>query len=560
MKQVEKDLQDQLDNADREIREREDFPKREYRMTMEAMEHMTEAGERITELSEDDETAEPARDDQQIESETNGEGESAELPHGNADSDGHRRMNRTEPVTSRTTRNRDSWDSQRIQRGARTHEEKHPTRPMGTQTSLQKTVPDMQPGKTGKQIKPERKSKQSKSLQHPRRTSVFHVALGPPYNYESSELLTRSSFRLARESLNLADCHNSHRDERLPPETWAVTHTGADDERYKIRVGHQNIELSKNGGTYKLSRNGETYEFPSNDKPCQLWINGEDIKIKRNGETIELPRDGKQMSPEMNGQDQASQRAHLILLGGSTSDPSSESPRRSWEASKVSEASKASEPLFLPDWHISRPSQSNKRTPPNTFGSDTSAHSTVTSEDRGERVTYSIDDAIAEVVRHREQMGLPRRDGKRIKLSFDGEHTDHVVFERDGEWIKVPKNGKQTKPKGAGEETKSETNDEGIQPRTTDQETKPRTDDEQIMPETTDEQIKPGEPISPENDSGKIKRKTACSFMDEKVFHSISEKARGSHLAVFTHTTERSDGSETPQCNEFRREWNWKGQ
>ena len=161
-------------------------------------------------------------------------------------------------------------------------------------------------------------------------------------------------------------------------------------------------------------------------------------------------------------------------------------------------------------------------------------------------------------------MGLPRRDGKLIKLSFDGKHTDHVVFERDGEWIKLPKNGEQTKPKGTGEETKSETNDEGIKPRTTDQETKPRTDDEEIIPETTDEQIKLDELIRPENDSGEIKPRIPCDSMDEKVFHSISEKARGnletSHFAVFTHTTERSDGSGTPQRNEFRREWNWKEQ
>ena len=461
-------------------------------MTMEAMEHMTEAGERITELSEDDETAEPARDDEQIESETSGEGESAESSHGNADSDGHRRMNRTKPIIGKIPKVEDLWTDRRIKRGARTHEKKHPTRPMGTHPGLQRTVSDpAQPGKTGRKIKPERNSKQSKSLQHPRRTSVFQVALGPPHNYEFPDLLTRSSSRLPRESLNRTGYHNSHRGERLPPDTWAVTHTGADNECWKIRVGHQHIELSQNGGTYKLSRNGEIYEFPSNDKPCRLWINGDDVKIKWNGETIELPRNGKQMSPGVNGQDQASQHAHPTLLDGSTPGPSLESPRRSWEASKASEASKTSEPLPFPNWHIRRPSQSNKRTPPNTFGYVTSAHSTVTSEDRGERVTYSIGDAIAEVVRHREQMGLPRRDGKPIKLSFDGKDTDHVVFERDGEWIKLRKNGKQTKPKGTGEETKSETNDEGIKPRTTDQETKPRTDAEEIMPETTDEQIKP---------------------------------------------------------------------
>ena len=185
MKQVEKNLQDQRDNADRERRnadrerrnadekrrnadrerrEREYFPKWEYRMAMEAMEHMTEAGERITELSEDDETTEPPRDDEQIKSETNGEGESAESPHDKAGSDGHRRMNRIKPITSKIPKVEDLWTDRRIKRGARTHEEKHPIRSMGTQPGVQKTVSDStQPG-TGQKIKPERKSEQSKSL------------------------------------------------------------------------------------------------------------------------------------------------------------------------------------------------------------------------------------------------------------------------------------------------------------------------------------------------------------------------------------------------------------
>lgn len=241
-----------------------------------------------------------------MKSETDGDCESAESPHGNTDSDGHGRM---KPVTkSKIPKIEDLWTNRRIERETRTQAKKQPAIPMGTQSGLQRTIPDpAQPGRNGRQIKPERKSEQSKSLQHSRRTSLFHVTLTPAHIRESSGLLKRPSFRLPRESLNRTDYHTSYHDERLPPGTLAVTHTGANDERYKIRVGHQHIELSKNGGAYKLSRNGEIYEFPSNDKPCQLWINGEDIKIKSDGETIELPRNGGQTKSKMTGEETKSE-------------------------------------------------------------------------------------------------------------------------------------------------------------------------------------------------------------------------------------------------------------